>query len=161
MCELEGTCELSGTKDPKLASKLIIKVLKTEHSFPSISVGNYKRDSSWLLARLSSRIHRTCMGADPLNLRPQPSRLEIRKHFFFQRVVAGWNSIPVNLKQAVRVKRFKTGSWTFREKNGGAHLKWTRTEEYRKAVWPTTITGQSLGGSTGTMKTHLPSIQVS
>jgi hypothetical protein len=28
-------------------------------------------------------------AADPLNLRPQPSRLEIRKHFFSQRVVEG------------------------------------------------------------------------
>jgi hypothetical protein len=35
------------------------------------------------------------------------------------------------------------------------------TEEQRKAVWPTTINGQSLSGSTGTMETQLPSIQVS
>jgi hypothetical protein len=34
-------------------------------------------------------------------------------------------------------------------------------EEQRKAVWPTTINGQSLSGSTGTMETQLPSIQVS
>ena len=33
-------------------------------------------------------------------------------------------------------------------------------EEQRKAVWPTTINGQSLSGSTGTMETQLPSIQV-
>jgi hypothetical protein len=28
-------------------------------------------------------------------------------------------------------------------------------------VWPTTVNGQSLSGSTGTMETQLPSIQVS
>jgi hypothetical protein len=30
-----------------------------------------------------------------------------------------------------------------------------------RAVWPTPINGQSLSGSTGTMETQLPSIQVS
>ncbi len=30
-----------------------------------------------------------------------------------------------------------------------------------RAVWPTTINGQSLSGSTGTMETQLPSIQES
>ncbi len=49
----------------------------------------------------------TPSAADSLNLRPQPSRLEIRKHFFSQRVAEGWNSIPANLKQAVSVMRFK------------------------------------------------------
>ncbi len=55
-------------------------------------------------------------AADPPNLRPQPSRLEIRKHFFSQRVVEGWNGTPADLKQAVNVKCFINGYRTFREK---------------------------------------------
>ncbi len=55
----------------------------------------------------------TRSAADPLNLRPRPSSLEIRKHFFSQRVVEGWNSTPADLKQAVSVKCFKNGYRTF------------------------------------------------
>jgi hypothetical protein len=40
-------------------------------------------------------------------------------------------------------------------------MNWRMREEQIKAVWPTTINGQSLSGSTGTMETQLPSIQVS
>ena len=53
--------------------------------------------------------------ADPLNLRPQASRLEIRRHFFSQRVVEDWNSIPATLKQARTVKVFKNGYRKLRE----------------------------------------------
>ena len=58
----------------------------------------------------------TCSAADPLNLRPQQSRLEIRRQFFSQRVVEGWNVIPADLKQSVNVKSFKNGYRTYREK---------------------------------------------
>ncbi len=61
-----------------------------------------------------------------LNLRPQQSRLEIRRHFFSQRVVeewsgvewsgVEWSGIPADLKQAVNVKSFKNGYRTHREK---------------------------------------------
>ena len=40
----------------------------------------------------------TRSAADPLNLRPQASRLEIRRHFFSQRVIEDWNKIPASLK---------------------------------------------------------------
>ncbi len=58
----------------------------------------------------------TRSAADPLNLRPQKSRLEIRRHFFSQRVVEGSNGTPAGLKQAVNVKSFKNGYRTYREK---------------------------------------------
>jgi hypothetical protein len=57
----------------------------------------------------------TRSAADPLNLRPQPSRMEIITHFFSQRVVEGWNSNPANLQQAASVKCFKNRYVTFRE----------------------------------------------
>jgi ribonuclease P/MRP protein subunit RPP40 len=58
----------------------------------------------------------TRSAADPLNLRPQTSRLEIRHFFFSQRIVEGWNGTPADLKQAVNVKCFKNGYRTFLEK---------------------------------------------
>jgi hypothetical protein len=63
----------------------------------------------------------TGSSADPLNLRPQPSRLEIRKNFFSQRVVEGWNSTPANLKQAVSVKCFKNGYKPFVRQQWSTH----------------------------------------
>jgi hypothetical protein len=89
----------------------------------------------------------TRSAADPLNLRPQESKLEVRRHFFSQRVIEDWNKIHASLKQAENEKCFKKATepyvrhwWsTPREKD----------EENRKAVWPTPITGQSLSGSTG------------
>jgi hypothetical protein len=57
----------------------------------------------------------TRSAADPLNLRPQTSRLEIRRQFFSQRVIENWNKIPASLKQAKNVKCFKNGYRTFRE----------------------------------------------
>jgi hypothetical protein len=65
----------------------------------------------------------TRSAADPLNLRPQASRLEIRRNFFSQRVIEDWNNVPAELKQAKNVKCFKRGYRTLREKNGGAHLE--------------------------------------
>ena len=57
----------------------------------------------------------TRSAADPLNLRPQTSRLEIRRQFFSQRVVESWNKISASLKQAKNVKCFKNGYRTLRD----------------------------------------------
>jgi ribonuclease P/MRP protein subunit RPP40 len=99
----------------------------------------------------------TRSAADPLNLRPQASRLEIRRHFFSQRVIEDWNKVPASLKQAKNVKCFKRGYRTLLEKMVERTQR-RRDEEKRKAVWPTTIIRQSLSGSTGAMETHPPCI---
>jgi hypothetical protein len=52
----------------------------------------------------------TRSAADPLNLRPQASRLEVRNHFFSQRVIEDWTKIPASLQQAKNVKCFKNGN---------------------------------------------------
>ncbi len=57
--------------------------------------------------------------ADPVNLRIQPARLEVRRNFFTNRVVEDWNRIPSSLKSAKTVKSFK---------NGYAHLRPTMVE---------------------------------
>jgi hypothetical protein len=46
-------------------------------------------------------------AADPLNFNTQAARLEIRRHFFSNRVVEGWNLIPSELKNARTVHFFK------------------------------------------------------
>ena len=51
---------------------------------------------------------------DPLNLRPQASRLETRRHFFSQRVVESLNNIPSSPKQAETVRAFKNGYRDYR-----------------------------------------------
>jgi hypothetical protein len=43
----------------------------------------------------------------PLNLRPGPARLEVRRHFFSNRVVDSWNQIPRKVKNAIIVGIFK------------------------------------------------------
>ncbi len=45
--------------------------------------------------------------SDPMNLVKQRSNLEIKKHFFSDRVVDKWNSMPSEIKNARDVKRFK------------------------------------------------------
>ena len=51
----------------------------------------------------------TRQAADPLNIKPGASRLEIRRHFFSQRVVEEWNRVPAAVKSAVTVIAFKNG----------------------------------------------------
>jgi hypothetical protein len=58
---------------------------------------------------VSNAERNTQRAADPLNLRIQTARLEVRRHFFKYRVVEDWNRIPSSLKSAKTVKSFKNG----------------------------------------------------
>ncbi len=49
----------------------------------------------------------TRSAADPLNLRQQAARLEVRRHFFSNRVIEGWNEVPSEIKNARTVHSFK------------------------------------------------------
>jgi hypothetical protein len=49
------------------------------------------------------------MAADPLNLPIPAPRLEVRRHFFTQRVPEPWNKIPAALKSAATVDGFRRG----------------------------------------------------
>jgi hypothetical protein len=62
---------------------------------------------------------RTRHHADPLNLRPGNPRLEIRKHFFTNRLVTNWNKLSREVKtsQNVRSFKFKCGE-SIREQGG-------------------------------------------
>ena len=41
------------------------------------------------------------------NLVPEKCRLDIRKHFFANRVVHAWNALPVDVREAASVNNFK------------------------------------------------------
>jgi hypothetical protein len=50
---------------------------------------------------------RTRLAADPLNIRTDPVRTDIRKHFFSKRVIADWNRISPEIKNSRNVHTFK------------------------------------------------------
>jgi hypothetical protein len=53
------------------------------------------------MAAFAERSTRSTDG--PLNLRPRPARLEVRRNFFSNRVVVSWNQIPSKVKNARNV----------------------------------------------------------
>jgi hypothetical protein len=71
------------------------------------------KSDTWFLT-VNNAGRNTRSTADPLNLRVQPARLEVGRHFFSNRVVEDWNKIPSCLKSAKTVLSFK---------NGYAHLR--------------------------------------
>jgi hypothetical protein len=50
---------------------------------------------------------RTRLSADPLNIRPDTARLEVRRNFFSQRVTADWNRIGAEIKKQCKRARFQ------------------------------------------------------
>ena len=77
--------------------------------------GKDKVSSDTWFASVAARERATRAAADPMNLRVPAPRLEVRKHFFTQRVPAEWNRIPAALKSAATVAAFKRGYRAFRK----------------------------------------------
>jgi hypothetical protein len=50
---------------------------------------------------------RTRMAADPLNIRPDNVKTDVRKNFFSQRIAAEWNKIPREIKMSRTLHQFK------------------------------------------------------
>lgn len=72
------------------------------------------QSSSWFrMAAEGERATRAATG--PLNLKIPTSRLEVRKHFFSQRVPEAWNKIPATLKEAATVTGFRKGYRKYRQ----------------------------------------------
>ena len=65
------------------------------------------RSETWFNTVGSGEHRLTPLTADPLNLIPSRSRLELRANFFSQRVVNLWNSLPGEVKNARNPKMFK------------------------------------------------------
>jgi hypothetical protein len=49
----------------------------------------------------------TRANADPLNIRPQKGNLDLRKHFFSNRVINEWNKLPFDVKSICSPNKFK------------------------------------------------------
>jgi hypothetical protein len=58
--------------------------------------------------KVDTSVRMTRSEADPFHLKPQAARLEIRRRFFSNGVVEGWNLIPSELKNARTVHFFKS-----------------------------------------------------
>ena len=72
---------------------------------------------------VAERERATRASADPWNVQIPASRLEVRRHFFSQRVPVPWNEVPPPLKQATTAASFRHGYRKFRQKrdpNSGA-----------------------------------------
>jgi hypothetical protein len=59
-----------------------------------------RMDSDAWFQRVDTSVRTTRSAADPLNLKPQPARLGIRRNFFSNRVIEPWNLVPSELKNA-------------------------------------------------------------
>jgi hypothetical protein len=89
-----------------------------------------KCDSWFRMASESSSTTR--QAADPLNLRPNAARLEIKRNFFSQREVTDWNRRSMDIKIAPSVKSFKKG-WCQIQRKGGRR-GWT-VSAARSGLW--------------------------
>jgi hypothetical protein len=47
-------------------------------------------------------------AADPLNLKVTHGRLEVRRNFFSERVIEGWNRIPASVKKEEKNTTFRS-----------------------------------------------------
>ena len=75
-------------------------------------VDNVNKDTWFTMLNTTDRVTRAT--ANPLNIRGTVNRLEIRQHFFSQRVPECWNKIPHELKSAKNVSAFRKGYQTLR-----------------------------------------------
>ncbi len=65
--------------------------------------------------RVDVTVRTTRSASDPLNLKQQASRLEIRRNFLSNRVVEAWNLVPSEIKSARTVSGFKNAYRKHRE----------------------------------------------
>ncbi len=54
-----------------------------------------------------ARGHGTRSGADPIHIKAEKSRLEVRRNFFSNRNIKAWNRIPHEVKNARSIDAFK------------------------------------------------------
>jgi ribonuclease P/MRP protein subunit RPP40 len=66
-----------------------------------------KVSSSTWFQHVDTSVRTTRSAADPLNLKPQAVRLDLRRNFFSNRAVDGWNLVPSDIKNARTVHVFK------------------------------------------------------
>ena len=83
----------------------MIQTFKIIHGFDDV------KSETWFNIVGSGEHRLTRLTADPLNLMPSRSRLELRANFCTQRVVNFWNSLPGEVKTLEILKRLNTICW--------------------------------------------------
>ena len=77
-------------------------------TFKIISRTEDVEPSTWFKMVDVSRQRQTRSAVHHLNIQPERTNLEIRKHFYSNRVVEKWNNLPTNVKEAPNVNTFKS-----------------------------------------------------
>ena len=70
-------------------------------------IGNIKCNMK-LVGQRTQNFRTTRSQADEFNLTKERCRLDCRKHFFTNRIVELWNSLPSEIKHITPVKKFKS-----------------------------------------------------
>ena len=70
--------------------------------------------STWFSMSTRSDGAQTRLSTDPLALKLQKSRLDLRKNFFSVRLPPIWNSLPLSIRQSKSVNEFKNAYDRFR-----------------------------------------------
>jgi hypothetical protein len=68
-------------------------------------VDRVKKETWFTMAGDGQRMTR--QATNPWNIRPQLARLDIRKNFFSNRVISGWNAIPQAIQEKQKPRDFK------------------------------------------------------
>jgi hypothetical protein len=77
-----------------------------------VHAGDSLDKATWF--RPHTEAARTRLRADPLNVRPNHGRLEIRRNFFSVRAGDCWNAVPAHIKRARTAVNFKNAYAKFR-----------------------------------------------
>jgi ribonuclease P/MRP protein subunit RPP40 len=78
-----------------------------------------KVQSSTWFEQVDTSVRTTRSAADPLNLKQQTVRLDLRRNFFSVRAVEGWNMVSRDIKNARTVQIFKKAYRKHREEMVG------------------------------------------
>jgi hypothetical protein len=84
---------------------MVHKIMKNENGLSQ---------NTWL-EKAQNSIRATQVTADPLNIKPNTGRLEIRKNFFSIRVIDDWNRILKDIKSKPTVPSFNKAYAKIRE----------------------------------------------
>jgi hypothetical protein len=76
-------------------------------TFNILKGGDNVKKSTWFTSASEAQVRVTRMAAEPLSVRQQASRLDIRKQFYSQRVVDAWNKVTTDIKNSVTANSFK------------------------------------------------------
>ena len=79
----------------------MIMTFKIMYGFSRVS------SSTWFQMAAVDAVRVTRLTADPWNLQYRPYNGDVRRHFFSNRVVEGWNNIPTSIKEARSIGVFK------------------------------------------------------